>query len=56
MLEKWKKITNKDIPLIKNKNKELKTIEYFNSIIYLMYNLIPIRTYMLFCVFLLNLK
>ena len=38
MLTKWKKITTQDIDLIKTKNKELKTVEYFNSIIYQIYN------------------
>ena len=38
MLENWKKITNKDIEIIKNENLKLKNIEYFNSIIYQMYN------------------
>ena len=38
MLQNWKKITYEDIQIIKNKNKDLKTIEYFNSIIYQIYN------------------
>ena len=38
MLSKWKTITKDDVKYIKNKNKELQTVEYFNSIIYQIYS------------------
>lgn len=38
MLTNWKKITKPDVNLIQNKNKELKTVEYFNSIICQIYS------------------
>lgn len=38
MLLNWKKIKKEDVELVKKYNKKLKTVEYFNSIIYQMYN------------------
>ena len=38
MLLSWKKIKKEDIDIIRKNNKNLDTVEYFNSIIYQMYN------------------
>ena len=38
MLLNWIKIKKEDVELVKKYNKKLKTVEYFNSIIYQMYN------------------